>query len=320
MKILVTGGAGFIGSNFVRMILEGRLEGITRIRVLDKLTYAGNLENFTKHQLSQFDFRLGDINDREVVKNSLDGIDAVVNFAAESHVDRSIGNSSEFLVTNSLGTLVLLEEALKLDISNFVQVSTDEVYGSISEGSWNELQPLLPNSPYSASKAGADLICRAFHKTYGMNIKVTRCSNNYGPFQYPEKLIPLFVTNIISNKRLPVYGDGLNRRDWLHVDDHCQAIQKVLIHGNPGEIYNVGGGIELTNLEISERILSHFDQDTSIIDFVSDRKGHDFRYSVDYSKISDQLDYLPKVDFESGLESTIFWYKENVLWWKKLVK
>jgi dTDP-glucose 4,6-dehydratase len=320
MKILVTGGAGFIGSNFVRMILEGRLEGITSIRVLDKLTYAGNLENFTKHQLSQFDFRLGDINDRDVVKNSLDGIDAVVNFAAETHVDRSIGNSSEFLVTNSLGTLVLLEEALKLDISNFVQVSTDEVYGSISEGSWNELQPLLPNSPYSASKAGADLICRAFHKTYGMNIKVTRCSNNYGPFQYPEKLIPLFVTNIISNKRLPVYGDGLNRRDWLHVDDHCQAIQKVLIHGNPGEIYNVGGGVELTNLEISERILSHFDRDTSIIDFVSDRKGHDFRYSVDYSKIRDQLDYLPKVDFESGLESIIFWYKENVLWWKKLVK
>lgn len=320
MKILVTGGAGFIGSNFVRMILDGRLDGISSIRVLDKLTYAGNLENFTKHQLSQLDFQLGDINDREVVKNSLDGIDAVVNFAAESHVDRSIGNSSEFLATNSLGTLALLEEALKLDISNFVQVSTDEVYGSISRGSWDELQPLLPNSPYSASKAGADLICRAFHKTYGMNIKVTRCSNNYGPFQYPEKLIPLFVTNLISNKRLPVYGDGLNRRDWLHVDDHCQAIQKVLIHGNPGEIYNVGGGVELTNLEISERILTHFDCDTSLIDFVSDRKGHDFRYSVDYSKISDELDYSPKVDFEIGLESTIFWYKENTLWWKKLVK
>ena len=320
MRILVTGGAGFIGSNFVRRILDGSLAGISNVRILDKLTYAGNLENFTKLQLSEIDFRLGDINDRELVKNSLDGVDAVINFAAESHVDRSIGNSAEFFVTNSLGTLVLLEEALKLNVPNFVQVSTDEVYGSIPEGSWNESQPLLPNSPYSASKAGADLICRAFHKTYGMNIKITRCSNNYGPFQFPEKLIPLFITNILLNKRLPIYGDGLNRRDWLHVDDHCQAIHKVLIYGNPGEIYNIGGGTELTNLEISERILSHFHRDTSIIDFVPDRKGHDFRYSVDYTKIRDHLGYSPIVNFESGLESTILWFQENTLWWNKLVK
>jgi dTDP-glucose 4,6-dehydratase len=318
MRILVTGGAGFIGSNFVRRILDGTLKGISKIRVLDKLTYAGNLENFTETQLSEIDFCQGDINDRDIVKKCLVGIDAVVNFAAESHVDRSIGNSSEFLTTNALGTLVLLEEALKHDIANFVQVSTDEVYGSISEGSWNESQPLLPNSPYSASKASADLICRAFNRTYGMNVKITRCSNNYGYYQYPEKLIPLLITNIITGKRLPIYGNGLNRRDWLHVDDHCQAIHKVLMRGQPGEIYNIGGGTELSNLEITQIILDYFQLDKKIIDFVQDRKGHDFRYSVDYSKINTELGYIPSVDFEVGIRSTILWYETNAFWWSKL--
>jgi dTDP-glucose 4,6-dehydratase len=318
MRILVTGGAGFIGSNFVRRVLDGSLEGITKVRVLDKLTYAGNLENFAKQQLNEIDFQLGDINNREIVKKSLKGIDAVVNFAAESHVDRSIGNSSEFLITNSLGTLVLLEEALKLDVPNFVQVSTDEVYGSISKGSWNETQPLLPNSPYSASKAGADLICRAFYRTHGMNVKVTRCSNNYGFYQYPEKLIPLLITNLITGKRLPIYGNGLNRRDWLHVDDHCKGILKVLMGGKPGEIYNIGGGTELSNLEITQIILNHFQLDKKVIDFVSDRKGHDFRYSVDYSKIKNELDYVPTIDFADGIASTILWYEKNEIWWRKL--
>jgi dTDP-glucose 4,6-dehydratase len=320
MKLLVTGGAGFIGSNFVRRILDGTIGGISKIRVLDKLTYAGNLENFTQQQLSEIDFHQGDINDRGIVKDCLDGIDAVVNFAAESHVDRSIGNSSEFLVTNSLGTLVLLEEALQRDIPNFVQVSTDEVYGSISNGSWNESQPLLPNSPYSASKAGADLICRAFNRTHGMNVKITRCSNNYGYYQYPEKLIPLLITNIITGKRLPIYGEGLNRRDWLHVDDHCQAIYKVLMHGQSGQIYNIGGGTELSNLEITQLILDHFQLDKTIIDFVPDRKGHDFRYSVDDSKIRNELNYLPTINFEIGLASTISWYENNSSWWKKIKK
>jgi dTDP-glucose 4,6-dehydratase len=320
MRILITGGAGFIGSNFARRVLDGTLEGVSKVRVLDKLTYAGNLENFTQQQLTDIDFHQGDINDRDIVNKCLDGIDAVVNFAAESHVDRSIGNSSEFLATNSLGALVLLEEALKRDIPNFVQVSTDEVYGSISEGSWNESQPLLPNSPYSASKAGADLICRAFNRTHGMNVKITRCSNNYGYYQYPEKLIPLLITNIITGKRLPIYGDGLNRRDWLHVDDHCQAIYKVLMQGQSGQIYNIGGGTELSNLEITQVILDHFQLDETIIDFVPDRKGHDFRYSVDDSKIRNELNYSPTINFEIGLAATISWYEKNSSWWKKIKK
>jgi len=320
MRILITGGAGFIGSNFARRVLDGTLEGVSKVRVLDKLTYAGNLENFTQQQLTDIDFHQGDINDRDIVNKCLDGIDAVVNFAAESHVDRSIGNSSEFLATNSLGALVLLEEALKRDIPNFVQVSTDEVYGSISEGAWNESQPLLPNSPYSASKAGADLICRAFNRTHGMNVKITRCSNNYGYYQYPEKLIPLLITNIITGKRLPIYGDGLNRRDWLHVDDHCQAIYKVLMQGQSGQIYNIGGGTELSNLEITQVILDHFQLDETIIDFVPDRKGHDFRYSVDDSKIRNELNYSPTINFEIGLAATISWYEKNSSWWKKIKK
>jgi dTDP-glucose 4,6-dehydratase len=205
-------------------------------------------------------------------------------------------------------------------VPNFVQVSTDEVYGSISEGSWNESQPLLPNSPYSASKAGADLICRAFNRTHGMNVKITRCSNNYGYYQYPEKLIPLLITNIITGKRLPIYGDGLNRRDWLHVDDHCLAIHKVLMHGKSGQIYNIGGGTELSNLEITQIILDYFQLDKKIIDFVPDRKGHDFRYSVDDSKIRRELNYIPKINFDIGLASTILWYEQNSSWWKKIRK
>ena len=319
MRILVTGGAGFIGSNYVRRILDGTLPGVSKIRVLDKLTYAGNLENFTPAQRKQFEFNQGDICDEKAVKQALLGMDAVVNFAAESHVDRSIEGSSVFVKTNTLGTFNLLELSRELNIENFLQVSTDEVYGSIESGSWSESEPLLPNSPYSASKASADLLCRAFSKTHGLNIKVTRCSNNYGPFQYPEKLIPLFVTNLIRDRKVPVYGTGENRRDWLHVDDHCRGIHLALVKGRAGEIYNIGGGKELSNIEITRLILSHLGRGDSEIEYVEDRKGHDFRYSVDISKIENELGYTPNVTFEAGLLNTIDWYQNNSQWWTPLI-
>jgi len=320
MNVLVTGAAGFIGSNYIRRILDGTLTGISNVRVIDKLTYAGNLDNFTVAERNAFEFVNGDICDPEKVKSSLKGIDAVVNFAAESHVDRSISGSSDFVTTNTLGTHILLDACLELGIDNFLQVSTDEVYGSIFQGSWTESEPLLPNSPYSASKASADLICRAFHKTHNLNVKVTRCSNNYGPFQYPEKLIPFFTTNFLRGMKLPVYGTGENRRDWLHVDDHCAGIHLVLIHGRPGEIYNIGGGKELSNLEITYAILNQLNGSEQDIEYVADRKGHDFRYSVDISKIELELGYRPKINFDEGLIETIDWYRKNVSWWENLIK
>jgi dTDP-glucose 4,6-dehydratase len=320
VRILVTGGAGFIASNYVRRIADGTLGGISKITVLDKLTYAGTLTNLSEVSAGSYEFIKGDICDVDLVSKLVLENDLVVNFAAESHVDRSINGANDFVVTNVLGTQTLLDAVRKSDVKTFLQVSTDEVYGSIEAGSWPETDPLLPNSPYAASKASADLICRSYFKTHGMDIRVTRCSNNYGRNQFPEKVIPLFVTNLIDNKKVPVYGSGLNVRDWLHVDDHCNGIHLALTKGKAGEIYNIGGGTELNNLELTDKILKIMGKGQESIEYVEDRKGHDLRYSVNTNKISKELGYAPQVDWEVGLEETINWYQENEAWWRPLKK
>lgn len=320
MKLLVTGGAGFIGSNFVRMASSGQLVGIDGIKVLDKLTYAGVIENLrAAEDLTWYEFIQGDICDSALVSEAVKDADAVVNFAAESHVDRSIAGSTDFVQTNIVGVQVLLDviKASGRKI-RFLQVSTDEVYGSIESGSWTEEWPLQPNSPYSASKASGELLARSYFKTHGLDVVITRCSNNYGTHHYPEKLIPLFITNLIEGKKVPVYGNGKNVRDWLHVDDHCRGIYAALMNGKSGEVYNIGGGRELTNLEITDLILKEMGADESAIAFVEDRKGHDFRYSVDWTKIHRELGYEPQINFEDGLKETIQWYRENESWWKPL--
>ena len=320
VRLLVTGGAGFIGSNFVRRAFDGSLSGISSIVVLDKLTYAGVLENLDSvaHHPS-YSFVQGDICDLNLVTSLIDSVDAVVNFAAESHVDRSIESASPFIETNINGVQIMLDAIRKTGLKKrFLQVSTDEVYGSIEHGSWDENFPLQPNSPYSASKAGGELLVRAFNRTHDLDVVTTRCSNNYGSHHFPEKLIPLFITNLLEGKKVPVYGNGKNVRDWLHVDDHCQGIYKVLMNGRSGEIYNIGGGRELNNLEITMLILEAMDADESSIEYVQDRKGHDLRYSVDWTKINRELGYQPQVKFEDGLRETISWYRENVSWWKKI--
>ena len=321
MRLFVTGGAGFIGSNFVRMAILGRLPGLedVEITVFDALTYSGTLSNLTEVKDSpRFRFIEGDIRDVVAVKAALGNHDAVVHFAAESHVDRSVDDATIFVETNVLGTQVLLDQALSRSIPRFVHVSTDEVYGSIEEGSWDEHQPLLPNSPYSASKASSDLLVRSYHITHGLNTSITRCSNNYGPHHFPEKVIPLFVTNLLDGKKVPLYGDGENVRDWLHVDDHCRGIAKVLLHGRAGEIYNIGGGTELTNKELTHLLLEATGQDESFVQRVADRKGHDRRYSVDIGKISSELGYTPQVSFEEGLAEVVQWYRDNRWWWEPL--
>jgi dTDP-glucose 4,6-dehydratase len=320
MRLLVTGGAGFIGSNFVRRVVDGSLPGFDRITVLDKLTYAGTLSNLEMLPKGSFEFIKGDIADPVLADRLTKQNDAVVNFAAESHVDRSITGARDFIETNVLGTQNLLDASLRNEIGTFVQVSTDEVYGTISEGSWTEEFPLLPNSPYSASKASADLIVRSYHRTFGLDVRTTRCSNNYGPHQFPEKVIPLFVTNLIDNKKVPLYGKGLNVRDWLHVDDHCRGIHAVLTKGKSGNVYNIGGGRELTNRELTEVILSKMGCDESSVEYVQDRLGHDLRYSVSHEKISKELGYQPQVKFEEGIEATIDWYRRNESWWRPLKK
>jgi len=320
MRLLVTGGAGFIGSNFVRRIVNGTYSGVSQLTVLDKLTYAGTLKNLEMLPADSFEFIKGDIANPDLISDLTKRNDAIVNFAAESHVDRSITGARDFIETNVLGVQNLLAASPQNQVSVFVQVSTDEVYGSISEGSWSEEYPLLPNSPYSASKASADLICRSYNRTFGMDIRVTRCSNNYGPHQFPEKVIPLFVTNLIDNGKVPLYGNGLNVRDWLHVDDHCDGIYSVLSEGKSGNIYNIGGGRELTNRELTEIILRKFDRDESSIEYVTDRLGHDMRYSVSHEKITRELGYKPKINFEDGIEETIEWYKRNESWWRPLKK
>lgn len=318
MKILVTGGAGFIGSNFVRRVVDGSLSGVSSLTVLDKLTYAGTLTNLASLPCDSFEFIQGDICDPELAKELVSRHDAVINFAAESHVDRSIEGSRDFVLTNILGTQTLLEAARVGDVETLVQVSTDEVYGSILEGSWPETDPLLPNSPYAASKASADFFARSYYKTHGLDVRITRCSNNYGPYQFPEKIIPFFVTNLIDGFKVPVYGNGSNVRDWLHVDDHCRGIHAVLMRGRAGEIYNIGGGTELTNMELTREILSLMGKSESSIEYVADRLGHDIRYSVDITKISNELGYKPTVNWNEGLADTVDWYQRNEGWWRPL--
>jgi dTDP-glucose 4,6-dehydratase len=321
MKLLVTGGAGFIGSHYVRRVLDGAWGGVEpeQVVVLDAFTYAGNIENLAP---VRDDERLsiveGDILDRPLVDKLIVEADAVVHFAAESHVDRSIVGARDFVMTNVVGTQTLLDAALVHGLDRFVHVSTDEVYGSIEEGSWDEQQPLLPNSPYSASKASSDLFARAYHRTHGLPVNITRCSNNYGPYQFPEKIIPLFVTNLIDGADVPLYGEGANVRDWLHVDDHCRGIHLVLEAGRPGEIYNVGGGTELTNEELTRLLLDATGAGWDRVERVADRPGHDQRYSVDSTKITRELGYRPQIPFEQGLADTVQWYRDNRAWWEPL--
>ncbi len=319
MRLLVTGGAGFIGSNYVRMLLDGSLVGVSKLIILDKLTYSGNKSNLKGLNQSDYEFVQGDICDSDLVSKLTKKVDSVVNFAAESHVDRSIDSSKEFFQTNVIGTHTLLEAARRNNLGTFIQISTDEVYGSITEGSWDESFPLLPNSPYAASKASGDLISQAFFQTYGIDVRITRCSNNYGPYQFPEKVIPLFITNLLKNKKVPLYGDGLNVRDWLHVTDHCRGIHLVLTKGKAGDIFNIGGGRELSNIELTRVILSAMGAGEESIKKVTDRLGHDFRYSLNIEKIERDLGYKPEINFDLGISQTIEWYKNNQEWWKPLV-
>ncbi|MGH7492177.1 MAG: dTDP-glucose 4,6-dehydratase [bacterium] len=315
-KFLVTGGAGFIGSNFIRYVLRQR-DNASVIN-LDKLTYAGNLENLRDLKgHPNYRFTKGDICDAALVDELMPGVDTVVNFAAESHVDRSISGPDAFIRTDIFGTFVLLEAARRHGVNKFIQISTDEVYGSTEGRSFKETDALMPSSPYSASKAGADRLAYSYFVTYGVPVVLTRCSNNFGPYQYPEKLIPLFVTNALQNHSLPIYGDGKNVRDWIHVDDHCDAILFLLERGRNGEVYNIGGGNERTNLDITDFILSYLKKPHSLKAFVQDRLGHDRRYSLDSGKIA-ALGWQPKHPLEPALASTIEWYAENRWWWEKL--
>jgi dTDP-glucose 4,6-dehydratase len=321
MGLLVTGAAGFIGSNYVRRALTGAYPGLAdaEITVLDKLTYAGNLANLDEvANSSRLRFVHGDILDAGLVDELMSHTDQVVHFAAESHVDRSILGAADFVMTNVVGTQTLLDAALRHGINAFVHVSTDEVYGSIEVGSWPETHPLEPNSPYSASKASSDLLARSYHRTHGLPVRVTRCSNNYGPYHFPEKVIPLFVTNLIDGLTVPLYGDGGNVRDWLHVDDHCRGIELVRAGGRDGEVYNIGGGTELSNKELTARLLEACGADWSSVELVEDRKGHDRRYSVDISKIRAELGYEPQVPFEEGLADVVQWYRDHESWWRPL--
>jgi dTDP-glucose 4,6-dehydratase len=318
MKLLVTGGAGFIGSNFVRYFLKEHPDW--EITNLDKLTYAGNLENLKDiEDKPGYRFVKGDITDRELISKILqDRFDAIINFAAESHVDRSILDASPFIETNIKGTQILLEGARQYSVARFVQVSTDEVYGSTEKGKFTEKSPLAPNSPYSASKTAADLLCHAYWKSHQLPVMITRCSNNLGPFQFPEKLIPLAVTNALENKPVPVYGDGRNVRDWIYVEDHCRALDTVLQKGKPGEVYNIGANQEKTNLELIHRLLDIMGKSRELITFVTDRPGHDRRYALDTTKISRELGWKPVYSFDKALSITVDWYINNEAWWRKI--
>ncbi|WP_327721166.1 dTDP-glucose 4,6-dehydratase [Streptomyces sp. NBC_00490] len=317
MNLLVTGAAGFIGSQYVRRLLASETPDAPRITVLDKLTYAGTLDNLELDH-PRLEFVQGDIRDAELVDKLMADADQVVHFAAESHVDRSIAGATDFVMTNVVGTQTLLDAALRHGTGPFVHVSTDEVYGSIEHGSWPETHPLQPNSPYSASKASSDLLALAYHRTHGMDVRVTRCSNNYGHHQFPEKVIPLFITNLLDGLKVPLYGDGRNVRDWLHVDDHCQGVDLVRTGGRAGEVYNIGGGTELSNKELTGLLLEASGADWDMVEYVEDRKGHDLRYSVDWTKIHTELGYQPRHDFATGLAETVAWYRENRSWWEPL--
>jgi len=315
MNLLVTGGAGFIGSNFIRHILNKYDYKITN---LDKLTYAGNLDNLRDIEKNEnYIFIKGDICNKELVEKLMKNQDIVVHFAAETHVDRSIKDPSEFIETDVKGTFILLEAARKNNIKKFIHISTDEVYGQIEKGSFKETDILNPRNPYSASKAGADRLAYSFYCTYNMPVIITRSSNNYGPYQYPEKVMPLFITNLIENKKVPLYGDGLNVRDWIYVRDNVEAIDFIIHNGKLGEVYNIGGGNELTNLEMTEIILKEMNKDGSYIEFVKDRLGHDRRYSLDCNKIH-SLGWKPRFNFNNAIKETINWYRNNEWWWKKI--
>jgi dTDP-glucose 4,6-dehydratase len=321
VRLLVTGGAGFIGSHFVRTLLAGGYPEYAdaSVTVLDKITYAGNLANLEPVAASdRYRFVKGDILDAELLAEILPGHDAVINFAAESHVDRSIAGAADFVMTNAVGVQTLLDGCLRSGVPRFLQVSTDEVYGSCESGAFRETDLLEPSSPYSAAKAAGDLIARSYSVTHGLDIVITRCTNNYGPYQYPEKVIPLFVTNLLDGAPVPLYGDGTNIRDWLHVDDHCRAIAMVLHGGHSGEIYNISGGTSVSNRDLTALILEAFGKDWSAVEHVTDRKGHDFRYAIDDSKIREELGYVPQHDFATGLATTIEWYQQNEGWWRPL--
>ena len=322
MRILVTGGAGFIGSHYVRTLLAGGYPGFEQadVTVLDKLTYAGNLANLEPVAgRPRLRFVHGDVCDAALVGSLVPGHDVVINFAAETHVDRSIAGAAEFVTTNVNGVQTLLQACLEANVPRVVQVSTDEVYGSIASGSWAETAPLEPNSPYAAAKAGGDLIARAYAKTYGLNVSITRCGNNYGPYQFPEKIIPLFATNLLDGQRVPLYGDGGNVRSWVHVDDHCRGIQLVLERGAAGGVYHIDGDAEVTNRALTETILGLCGAGWDMVSPVADRKGHDRRYSLDDSLLR-TMGYLPGIPFSDGLKSTVRWYEENRAWWEPLKK
>ena len=318
MRVLVTGGCGFIGSNFVRLLLENTEHEVVN---LDALTYAGNRENLKEYvDDGRYTFVHGRIEDRKLVKGIVEGVDCVVNFAAETHVDRSILEPSPFLTTNIMGTQALLEACRSAEVKKFVHISTDEVYGSLEadDGKFTEDLPLLPNSPYSASKASADLLARAYFVTYGLPVIIVRPSNNYGPYQFPEKFIPLAITNLLEDKPIPIYGDGRNVRDWLYVEDCARGIYEILRKGREGEVYNLGGENEMRNIDVARYILEIMDRDESYLKFVPDRPGHDYRYALDNTKIRREVDWRPKVSFEEGIKKTIEWYRQNTWWWKPL--
>jgi dTDP-glucose 4,6-dehydratase len=320
MRILVTGGAGFVGSHYVRTLLAGGYPGFedAQVTVLDKLTYAGNLANLDPVAGGQrFSFVRGDICDAGLLDSLLPGHDAVVNFAAETHVDRSITGAASFVAANVVGVQVLLQACLDAGVPRVVQVSTDEVYGSVASGSWAEDARLEPNSPYSAAKAGGDLMARAYARTHGLNLSITRCCNNYGPYQFPEKIIPLFVTNLLDGLKVPLYGDGRNVRGWIHVDDHCRGIQLVLERGEPGRIYHINGNAELSNRELTEALLECCGAGWDMVTYVEDRKGHDRRYSLDDSLLR-AMGYRPRIPFGEGLRDTVRWYQKNRQWWEPL--
>jgi dTDP-glucose 4,6-dehydratase len=320
MRILITGGAGFIGSHYVRTMIGGGYPGYERaqLTVLDKLTYAGHLANLEPvADDPRLEFIHGDICDAAMLATVVPGHDAVVNFAAESHVDRSIGGASDFVTTNVVGTQVLLQACLDAKVPRIVQVSTDEVYGSVAAGSWAEGARLDPSSPYSAAKAGGDLITGAYARTHGLNVSITRCCNNYGPYQFPEKVIPLFVTNLLDGLKVPLYGDGRNVRGWVHVDDHCRGIQLVLEQGQPGHVYHIAGGDELSNTDLTQALLDCCGAGWDMVAYVEDRKGHDRRYSLDDSRLRG-MGYAPRIPFSDGLNATVRWYQDNRRWWEPL--
>ncbi len=317
-QVLITGGAGFIGSNFIRQHLEKHSED--RIVNLDKLTYAGRKESLQDLEGEEnYEFVKGDICNPKDVEKAMQDCDSVINFAAESHVDKSIENSDEFAKTNFLGVKVLCDQAKKQGVEKFVQISTDEVYGQIKNGSFKETDMLNPRNPYSAAKAGGELLAMSYFETFDLNVTVTRSSNNYGPFQFPEKVVPLFITNLLQDKKVPLYGEGKNVRDWLFVLDNCEAIEIVLKKGKFGEVYNIGGNQELQNIELTKKILAELGKGEEMIQKVEDRLGHDLRYSLDCSKIKNELGWEPKTKFDEGLHETVQWYKENEKWWKPLV-